>query len=174
MRSSSYILGMVLGIAAAVAVCLIANARRSKKTPEFDERQMQIRGRAFQTGFFTLGGYVILDAFYCVIRGHWTTPGIDLILGVFVSIAAFLVVAIRGDAYLSLGQKPRSFALLCVAVILCQIPNILVTLRWESFLTGGLLNGNCLSPCCAALFLLGLVLLLTHRAPGDGEEGDET
>ena len=174
-KSFSYIVGMCVGIFVAVLVLSLIRKRRGGATNEYDERQKLVRGKAYGRAFAALLLYLAADAAVSVIWRPWTTPGIDNILGIFLSIGVFLLVAIRGDAYFSLKENPRTFRALCLFVIFCQLPNIIITVRdpEESFLTDGCLNGNCLAVGCTVLFAVCLVANLLHERHETEEDGED-
>lgn len=172
-KSVSYILGFCVGILVAVVVLTVLRKRRGCASNEYDERQKMVRGKAYGAAFFTLMCYLPVNAAVNICWRPWTVSGIDSLIGLFLSVAVFIVCAIRGDAYFSLQEKPRTFKMLCLVVIACQIPNIVMTAVQDddSFLTDGLLNSNCLSVACVIVFIVALVALLLHnRVREDGED----
>ncbi|MBQ0037807.1 MAG: hypothetical protein KBS74_03950 [Clostridiales bacterium] len=176
-KSFSYMIGMCVGIFVVVLVLTLIRKRRGCAGNEYDERQIMVRGNAFQKAFFTLMIYLMLDSIVSVSWRPWTTPGINDILGIFLAIGVFMMAAIRGDAYFSLKEKPRTFRLLCLIVIFCQLPNVIITVHSaeESFLTNGCLNDNCLSVACSVLFATVMVAITVHekRRAAEDEDGED-
>ena len=174
-KSFSYIIGLCVGIFVAILVLSLLRKRRGGASNEYDERQVMVRGKAFNRAFLTLMLYLLADAGVCVLWQPWAMPGVSNILGIFLAIGVFLVVAIRGDAYFSLQEKPRTFRLLCLVVIFCQMPNIIMTIRdpEESFLTDGRLNENCLAVGCIVVFAVALVSIWLHEKQQTEEDGED-
>lgn len=172
-KSAAYILGLCVGILVAVVVLTVLRKRRGGASNEYDERQQMVRGKAYGAAFFTLMCYLPVNAAVNRCWRPWTLPGIDSLIGLFLAVAVFMVYAIRGDAYFSLREKPGTFKGLCLVVIACQLPNIVMTILHsdESFLTDGLLNSNCMSVACVIVFIVALVAFLLHnRVREDGED----
>ena len=164
-KSFSYIVGLCVGILVAILALSLIRKRRGSASNEYDERQIMVRGKAFNRAFLTLMLYLVVDAAVSVLWRPWTMTGVNNILGIFLAVGVFLVVAIRGDAYFSLQEKPRTFCVLCLVVIACQMPNIIMTIcdPEESFLTDGRLNDNCLAVGCIVVFAMALVTILLHE-----------
>lgn len=174
-KSFSYIIGLCVGIFVGILVLLLIRKRRGCATNEYDERQIMVRGKAFSKAFFTLMLYLVVDGFVSAVWRPWTIPGVNNVLGIFLAVGVFLMVAIRGDAYFSLKEKPRTFQLLCLVVIVCQVPNVIMTIcdPEESFLTGGCLNENCLAVGCIVVFAMALVTMLFHERHQTEEDGED-
>ncbi|MBP3326800.1 MAG: hypothetical protein J6L77_10330 [Coprococcus sp.] len=109
----SYVLGIVAGIALVLIIFIIL----SKKTDaipvfgtacQYDERQLQARGRAYKAAYFTLMICVFAEAFADMFleRKLFTSLG-GLGLAIFVSIGVFAVTCIIKDAYMGLYEKIR-------------------------------------------------------------------
>lgn len=101
-----YALGLVFGVAVACAVVALL-FKKKLLDMTFDERQELARGKAFQYGFFTLVGCVLL---YGTLDGaglHWCDTLTGSVLCVCVALGVFAVTCILNDAYLSLKEKPR-------------------------------------------------------------------
>lgn len=101
------------GLVGIILVLCIALVQKWKNTGyQFDERQMQARGKAFQYGFFTL---VIYDFFYAVLfeaeEPSWCNHTFGMLLGVMLSIIVWSAYAIFKDAYLGLREKPVGWSI---------------------------------------------------------------
>jgi uncharacterized membrane protein len=170
-RSLGMLAGVFTGVVA-VAIYFTVRRRMGKKNDEYDERQMVLRGRAFQKAFFVLIFYLFANSILCAAVGEWAQNGVDGLLGVFVAIGYFIVSCIHTNAYLALQQKPqyyqRLFAIVCVVGAFSGYAN------WkdEGFLTDGLVNTNAIIPACGVVFLVALIALTvhTHRREDDGED----
>ena len=165
-----YILGFLAGLAAVALVRLLAG-KRYKREHTYDERQMAARGVAYRLAYGTLVGYLMLDALAQNLWGPWTETGVDLFLGIFLSVLVFILACIRHDAYFTLHQKPGTYLTLFAAVILAQIPNTVIHLKDGTMLMDGRLTWDALSPACIVLFLTAAVAIWRQSRPG-GEEDD--
>lgn len=165
----------IVRVAAVVLVALLALALRAflEKPADYDERQMQIRGRAFQTGFYAFAVYLALDALVSAAWRPWAATGTDLLLGIVVGAGAFSAVATRCGAFPSRREKPGLTTGVYAACALLLLLGTVMSAWNEGFVTDGLLNANALFPAGLVLAAEELALRLLHRAPGDGEDGDE-
>lgn len=80
---------------------------RSGDAPQFDERQLAARARAYSSAFFTLLGYLavvaVLDS---VAEVHWCDLYTACFLGMMLALDVFAVAAIRSDAYFGIHERP--------------------------------------------------------------------
>lgn len=106
-RNIAFLIGMVIGILSLVAVALIQKLKKKKTWCEYDERQLQARGKAFQYGFVTLLFYNI---FYAAIYGEtepsWCIPMFGIFLGIGISLVVMGGYAIWNDAFVQMDQSP--------------------------------------------------------------------
>lgn len=112
-RQIGFLVGMVVGILALVVLALVQKARKKRTWCEYDERQLQARGKAFQYGFFALLFYDIFYAVFCE-EGDpgWCSNMFGLYLGIGIALAVFGVYAIWNDAFMQLNQSPLAVYLL--------------------------------------------------------------
>lgn len=112
-RQIGFLVGMVTGILALIVLALVQKARKKNTWCEYDERQLQARGKAFQYGFCTLLFYVM---FYGVLfeegEPSWCSNMFGLYLGIGIALAVFGVYAIWNDAFMQLNQSPMAVYLL--------------------------------------------------------------
>lgn len=107
-----YLLGMIVGVIFALAFFILSLFIRKKKGTypcKYDERQMVGRGKAFQTGFFTLlsaGALCNIWDFASPLPGGSFLWNIGVLL---LGVTVFAVTAIHFDAYLSLNENPQQF-----------------------------------------------------------------
>ena len=113
--SIAKIAGIVTGIVVAVLLVILMAVLFRKQggvgfgRAKYDERQLLARGKAYRAGFFTVLIYELLYAFGDLMELRWTVPFTGVMIGLFLGIAVFGVVAICQDAYLSLNEKPRGW-----------------------------------------------------------------
>ena len=152
-----YVAGVLVGIGSAAVVIAVMAAVRKKQgrpKPEYDERQMAARGVAYRWAFLTLMLSLAVNTGVEAIWGPWAKPGGSAWMLIFLSVGVFVVVCVRRDAYFAVAQNPRTYLWLFGAVVVLQIPNIIITLRSGGFVEDGLLTWYALSPAFGALFLV--------------------
>ena len=152
-----YVAGVLVGIGSAAVVIAVMAAARKKQgrpKPEYDERQMAARGVAYRWAFLTLMLSLAVNTGVEAIWGPWAKPGVSAWMMIFLSVGVFVVVCVRRDAYFAMAQDPKASLWLFGAVVVLQIPNIIITLRSGGFVEDGLLTWDALSPASGALFLV--------------------
>lgn len=152
-----YVAGVLVGIGSAAVVIAVMAAVRKKQgrpKPEYDERQMAAQGVAYRWAFLTLMLSLAVNTGVEAIWGPWAKPGVAVWMLIFLSIGVFVVVCVRRDAYFAMAQDPKASLWLFGAVVVLQIPNIIITLRSGGFVEDGLLTWDALSPASGALFLV--------------------
>lgn len=110
MHDLSKLFGVAAGVAVAVflwALHISLRNKRSGDAPQFDERQLAARARAYSSAFFTLLGYLavvaVLDS---VAEVHWCDLYTACFLGMMLALDVFAVAAIRSDAYFGIHERP--------------------------------------------------------------------
>lgn len=152
-----YVAGVLVGIGSAAVVIAVMAAVRKKQgrpKPEYDERQMAARGVAYRWAFLTLMLSLAVNTGVEAIWGPWAKPGVSAWMLIFLSIGVFIVVCVRRDAYFAMAQDPKASLWLFGAVVVLQIPYIIINLRSGGFVEDGLLTWDALSPASGALFLV--------------------
>ena len=152
-----YVAGVLVGIGSAAVVIAVMAAARKKQgrpKPDYDERQMAARGVAYRWAFLTLMLSLAVNTGVEAIWGPWAKPGVAVWMMIFLSIGVFIVACVRKDAYFAVAQDPKASLWLFGAVVVLQIPNIIITLRSGGFVEDGLLTWDALSPASGALFLV--------------------
>ena len=152
-----YVAGVLVGIgSAAVVIAVMAAVRKQQGQPraEYDERQLAARGIAYRWAFLTLMLSLAVNTGVEAIWGPWAKPGVSAWMLIFLSIGVFIVACVRKDAYFAVAQDPKASLWLFGAVVVLQIPNIIITLRSGGFVEDGLLTWDALSPASGALFLV--------------------
>jgi hypothetical protein len=169
-------LGMLAGIftgLAAVAIYYTIQRRRGRGKDEYDERQLALRGRAFQCAFFLLIFYLFVNSVVCASVGEWAENGVDALLGVFLSIGVFIINCIRTDAYLALRQKVQYYQRIFALVVAVDAFSGYMNIKDEGILTNGLVNINALIPACGVVFFAALIALTVHSHRTAEDDGDE-
>ena len=158
------ILAIVVVLVLAVLVAVMV--RFSGKKQQYDERQLILRGRAFQKGFFTI---LVLGAVYMMIRlfadRSFMEDVVALMLVMIVGIGVFAVDCILHEAFLTANRKPWSYVLICCAAVLSNVSGLYRCIREGTLIRGGLLTIDCIHIALAALFVVvGIVLVCKWSA----------
>ena len=127
-----YVAGVLVGIgSAAVVIAVMAAVRKKQGQPkaEYDERQLAARGIAYRWAYMTLIFSLLANTGVEAIWGPWAKPGVAVWMMIFLSVGVFVVVCVRRDAYFAMAQDPKASLWLFGAVVVLQIPNIIITLR---------------------------------------------
>lgn len=107
----SYVAGFVVGILLVVLIKFLFDRRKTeqKKGCDYDERQRLARGKAFQYGFFTLLGWIVVTGvIYNDTMPQWCSLIVLNMIGAGIALLVFGLYCIAKDAYLSLREKPLS------------------------------------------------------------------
>ncbi len=154
--------------------------RSKRAAPQFDERQIAARGKAFEAGFCT---FIICNAVLAIADTfdiHWaTSTAIEIFLTILISIGAFSVTAIIKDAYLGFNENHRSSIglLALVAVINLIVGMGSIISGEESFLENGKAGHTVLNFAITVLFAVVIITNLAHKKrqsfPSDEEMTDK-
>lgn len=109
MHNMTGFLSAAVGVAIAVVIWVVVvslRKQRSGDAPQFDERQLAARARAYSSAFFTLLGYLavvaVLDS---VAEVRWCDLYTACFLGMMLALDVFAVAAIRSDAYFGIHER---------------------------------------------------------------------
>ena len=159
-----YVAGFCVGLFLVLFVFLLIKAFNKNKTKcEYDERQILARNSAYKTSFFTLIGYMALVAMLDSMGLKWAELGIQMILGILLSVGVFVTICIFKDAYFSYNEKSmKSYFLLCIAIMVLNLVAFIMNtvLDGESILTDGLLNYNATNLFVSILFAIFLIMVI--------------
>ena len=145
MHDLSKLFGVATGVAVAVflwALFVSLRNKRSGDAPQFDERQLAARAKAYSSAFFTLLGYLavvaVLDS---VAEVHWCDLYTACFLGMMLALDVFVVTAIRRDAYFGIHERPvASIVLFAFVAVLNLGVAIARFVAGEPLLENGLLT----------------------------------
>ncbi len=110
MHDLSRLLGVAVGVTIAVVIWVVAVSLRKKRSgdaPQFDERQLAVRAKAYSSAFFTLLGYLAVVALLDSVAGvRWCDLYTACFFGMMLALDVFVVAAIRSDAYFGIHERP--------------------------------------------------------------------
>ena len=169
-RSPAYLLGVAVGLAAAIALVLLARKllwkKRTKAQREYDERQQQALGRAYKYGYYTLLIYLGAAALFDLMTGvRWCTLYTGAFLGVLLSVGVFGLVGIANDAYYPFRDNPMRYIALFFALGALNVAlGVLHLCESGTFIEDGMLSHSAINPLAGVLLLaLGTAMLVKAR-----------
>ncbi len=179
--SVAYFIGLLCGLAAAVAIFLVAvkvgkKYERKDCPAEYDERQKLAQGKAYEAAFWT----ALCCGFFLwgmeILNFHLIEMKNLLLIAVIAPVAVFAVVAVHADAYLKLNETFKSRVWLWLLILV--INGITVVTQWiEGGLfcyQNGMIGGDWTN---LIVFLLCAVILITqilhNRQRSKEEQADE-
>lgn len=145
MHDLSRLLGVAVGVTIAAviwAVLVSLRKKRSGDAPQFDERQLAARAKAYSSAFFTLLGYLAVVALLDSVAGvRWCDLYTACFLGMMLALDVFAVAAIRSYAYFGIHERPvASIALFAFVAVLNLGVAIARFATGEQLLENGLLT----------------------------------
>ncbi len=158
-------IGLFIGMAAGVAVGIGVVALLFKKKVldcTFDERQERARGKAFQYGFFTLIGAVLVYSTAEQFLGRLCEPLAGAMLCMCAGVGVFAVACILNDAYLSLREKPRVVMTLFTVISAANLVLGGVYLMEGALVEDGVLTLRAVNPMAGITTLLILAVYLVN------------
>lgn len=173
------VVGVITGVVVALVLAALVGVLFRKRgnvgfgRAKYDERQQFARGKAFQAGFITVLIYELLYALGDLLGLRWTVHFTGVMIGLFLGVAVFGVVAICKDAYLSLNEKPQGWIAMWVIVIVANGASVADQIAHRELIRDGMLTANWLNALCGGLFVVILVSQLLHSARARREEMEE-
>ena len=145
MHNMTGFLGAAVGVAIAVVIWVVVVSLRKERSgdaPQFDERQLAARAKAYSSAFFTLLGYLAVVALLdSVAEVRWCDLYTACFLGMMLALDVFAVAAIRSDAYFGIHERPvASIVLFAFVAVLNLSVAIARFAAGEPLLENGLLT----------------------------------
>ena len=157
--SNSMILGGFVGLVLVLAVVLVARSKLSRG--DFDERQLLLRGQAYQMAFLSV---LVLAGVHGIIVTFSDSPimedGVGSILIIFVGIMVFAVESILRDAFFTVKSKPVPYLVICGICVASGLLGGISNLRAGTVIQNGLLTTDCFPLAQAVVFLVVLLTIL--------------
>lgn len=120
----TYLAGFIAGLLFVAVFMTIAILIKRKKgiNKKYDERQKAIQGVAYKIGFLTCIGYFIANGLFCdIIYKPWGSITDMNFAGVCLGIIAMASYSIVKNAYISIGEKEKSYLFLFIIVAIINI-----------------------------------------------------
>lgn len=172
MKSFGYVMGLLVGLVIAAILLKYGNTNHRYKT-QYDERQKEYRGRAYQYGFYTL---LIFEVLLMIPEfGEITLPIPGYILhfaGCTVGILVVTSYCIWKDVYWGLNNNRKRYGLIFLA---CGILNAIPVIG--AITHGGLIRDGKLESPAINLFVLIMMVVISAellvKASLDKKEAEE-
>ena len=166
-----YVFGLVFGIALGFAIVALL-FRKKVLDMTFDERQERARGKAYQYGFFTLAGCVIVYGVMDSVFGSWCDTLTGNMICFCVALIVFAAVCIWNDAYLSLRENPRKVMTVFVLVTICNLAiGVINVINGTAVENGRLVSGS-VNLIIGVTTLVILVIYLVNYLLAGREEAE--
>lgn len=163
----TYFIGIVVGFLVLAVWMLI----RRNADGEYDERQMLVRGRAYQYGFATLVFYnLIYGAAYMYSVPDWCDNMVGMLIGVLLSLAVFCGYCIWKDAYMNLNQSPGFVYFIFGALGVVNLLLGIISLKTGEFFENGKVSFRAASLFLGVIFLLFFFLFWLKNHGNRAEE----
>ena len=155
------ILGMMILLMIAAWVLL----RKKPCAEQYDERQLRIRARGYQIGFFTA---LFETEFLTVI-----TPGLAALTALMISVTAFAVYCINHDAFLAIRGDGKSQIVLYSIIVLVEIVNVIRHIIIGEVIVDGKVDFTFGSAVAVGLCFLVMLITLILKTRKDKKEVEE-
>lgn len=155
---------LILVIAVFAWACLRENR------DSYDERQKLARGTAARAGFVAVMAYELCYAVTLGLEFYWCDAVTGVIIGPWLGITIFLVVAIWKDAYVGLYERAGVLRGALIFVLLVNGADLAMTVRDSALIRDGMLTGAVNSLMTVATDLAMLIALSVRIARNRREE----
>lgn len=160
-----------LGVLAGLMAAVWALSRKSRREKHYDEMQLQIRANGYKLGFFTILALLVVlmllseEGLFSLV-----SPSLALFAALLIGVVTFAVYCIRHGAFLSVGDKGKSYLAVLALVTLSNGGVALNRLLGGRMLENGLVTLDFGAP---ALVFAGFVIILAVLAAQIARSGKE-
>ncbi len=177
----SYIMGFMEGMLLVWIIKLLikttkktASASDQNCVPQYDERQLQARGKAYKTAYFSLMACIviegIIDTFFEI---KLFTGFVALGISIFISIGVFVVLCILNDAYLGLYNKLKQTIYIFAVVVVVNMASAIASIcHGEKLIENGEFSEVILNIGIVVLFIV-VTAVLVIKANMDKKMGTD-
>ncbi|MGN0518476.1 MAG: hypothetical protein ACI4II_07105 [Acutalibacteraceae bacterium] len=159
----AYVLGLIAGVVFVLIFVLITYITNKERGEcQFDERQILARGKAFKAGLFTMIGYFMVYAFIDLFEIQWCQSFVGIMLGIFLGITVFAVVATHKDAYIAMNEKLSRLIVLGIFVIVSNLIVAVDNFNDGKIIVNGVLTNDSLNLFIAIIWTVLLVVQILH------------
>ncbi len=174
---NGYSMGIASGIIFAflffVILFIVQKSRGKDAIEKYDERQLQARFKAYQTGFFVLVFGVCADACIKMLGAAFYEDPLGEFAALLIAVGFFAVQAIRHDAFIALNRSSKNTLILYGIIVFAQLINAANSITSGELVRDGKLSIHCVSLLCSGLFIMVFVMVLIKYRRGQAEGEDE-
>ena len=165
---------IILGLMILLLVAAWVLFRKKRCTEQYDERQLRIRARGYQIGFFTaLILLFILALLFETNSLTVITPGLTVLTALLISVTVFAVYCINHDAFLAIRGDGKSQILLYSIIVLVEIANVIRHIAIGELMDDGKVNFTLGSAVVVGLCFLVMLVTLVIKIKNDKKEAEE-
>lgn len=171
-KSAGVAVGLLVGLIIAVIIFKVVNTNHKVKT-EYDERQREIRGKAYMYAFYTV---LVCECVMMIIDIGGIKLPFESYLLHFASMLAGCIVlccySIWHDVYWGLNNDPRRYSVLFIFIILLNLIPIIGAVKSGTLMENGKFGLPFLNIMVIVMMaIIGIVFLAKNFA--DGQRGEE-
>lgn len=173
MKTLWVILGFIVALGLVAIVATIAG-KKEKNRHEYDERQMEERGKAFRVGFFAYIGYFVLQIFFAAEEVPFPVDDVMApMLGMLIGLCAMTSYAIWHDAYVGMSSNKRQTYTMLICVGLANFLIGLSNLLEHKAIVDGVLTYRSINLVIGIMFAYLTILYAVKNALDNKEAADE-
>lgn len=172
MDKVSYYIGVIVGFLLVVGFGLLVRFvfKTKRVKPEYDERQMIARGKAYKVGFFTLLIYGAVCTVLQALEIYWCSGLLREVIGIVIGAGAFAVVAILNDAYLGFNEN-TGYTIGVISLIgLLNLGSGIIGILADGLWKDGAVTTPIVNLLIFFLFLVIVVTYWLHKKKGNENE----
>ncbi|MCR5202192.1 MAG: hypothetical protein K6D02_03745 [Lachnospiraceae bacterium] len=167
-KSVGVVVGVLVGIIVCIVVFKLANKDHAVST-KYDERQKEVRGKAYTYAFWT----TIVS---CAALFLLDVSGVNLdILGsvkyfipVFVGVLVQVTYSIWNDGYMGINNNSQRYLVIFVAIALFNASIAIRSINEKGVFENGVMSADMVNVLCAALLVIvcieiGIKALMSKR-----------
>lgn len=170
MRSISYVVGFITGIAAVAIMYFILSkiAKKKGKNVDYDERQNIARGKAFKTGFKAFALCEIIAMCNEIGIGlHVMDSGVLHFVILLIGLSAFCIKVIWSDAYFLDSEKKKVWGFVMFFAVVLNLVIFFFLSDDSLYSENGLLSTGFINLFCAIfcfiIFVNGIIKLCIDK-----------
>ena len=165
---------IILGMMILLLIAAWVLFRKKPCAEQYDERQLRIRARGYQIGFFT--ALILLFVLALLFETEWLTvitPGLAALTVLVLSVTAFAVYCINHDAFLAIRGDGKSQIVLYSIIVLVEIVNVIRHIIIGEVMVDGKVDFTFGSAVVVGLCFLVMLITLILKIRKDKKEVEE-
>lgn len=169
--------GMIIGIVIGLAICFFAfkhmNSNK-KRTPDYDERQLIVRGKAYKCGFICMSAaifaLILIDSAAIIIP---MVPIVIYFTIFFFGAVGLIIYSIMNDAYWGTNNITSKWIAFFVIFTIVNIGVSIASFVSGNLIVDGIIGIQFVNVLCALLLIILIVTLGIKKLIDNREVSDE-